>query len=203
MTTLMLALVLVSSAMAKDPCADQGAVDAAAAELLENYTTDRVDHEGAERPTDLAKRDKDRLKTVAKLVDKGLAGCTADAAMHAAWVMQRSKEAGQLEAAYKLAQKAMEASVQNGAYLAAVTYDLHQVSRGAKQRYATQMASMNGKHCIYPVATDSTDAERAQYGLPTLEEAFRRLLNANGMEQDQPTAEIIELRGLWCDLKPW
>ncbi len=182
-----------------DPCADPDRAAAAAAELKALYEADRADHEAGVDKLD--KLDAKRVKAALKLAP---AACTGEAKFHAGALLYRSRDPEILEQAYELGKAAMAERVREGPWLTAVAYDKWQISRGLPQRFATQMTTVEGRGaCLYPVAEDSTDEERATYGLPPVADAYRRVLDANGFDREPATAEAVEAKKLWCDPEQW
>jgi len=196
----LIAVVLASLALAGDVCADEAKAAEAEAELQALWEADQRDHE--EGVDKLDKLDAKRAKEGAKYVKAGRV-CTPKARYFAAALMARSRDADALMQSYELAKAAMMDGVEGAAWRTAVSYDLWQVSRGLEQRYASQMVSQGGRVCLYPVMADSTDAERVQYGLPTLVDAYRRVLDANGFTREAATEASVGGKQLFCELKPW
>lgn len=196
----MIWMVIASLALAGgDPCADGKKVADAKAELEAMYTADQADHEA--NVDKLDKLDAKRAKDAQKLAAYA---CEAQTRFWAGALMYRSRDPEVLEVAYELGKAAMADHLNEGPWLTAVAYDKWQVSRGLEQRYATQMTTVEGRGaCLYPVAADATDDERAAYGLPPISDAFRRVLDANGYDQEQATAEAIGRKKLWCDPEQW
>ena len=197
MTTLLAALLLAAPAQAKgDPCADEAAVAEASAQLKALHEADDADHKAPTTATEEA-GDK-RAKEVAKLVKKGLV-CTPQDKWYAASVLRRSDKARDVATAFELAEASMMAHVHSGAWLTAMLFDLREVTLGQPQRYGSQMGKKGAKTCLYPLATDATDAERAQYDMPPISDAYRRLLDANNLTQAPATWDAVDEADLWCE----
>lgn len=182
-----------------DPCADAKKVDAAKAELKALFDADQADHEA--NVEKLEKLDAKRAKSAEKLAPYA---CEGQTRYWAGVLLYRSRDPGVLEQAYELGKAAMAEHLNEGPWLTAVSFDKWQISRGLEQRFATQMTTVAGRGaCLYPVAADSTDQERATYGLPPLKDAFRRVLDANGYDKEPATAQAVEAKKLWCDPDQW
>ena len=182
-----------------EPCSDAKKVADAAAELEEMFKADTADHEANVEKLD--KLDAKRAKDAEKLAEYA---CEAQTRFWAGALMYRSREPEVLEKAYELGKAAMADHLNEGPWLTAVAYDKWQVSPGLEQRYATQMTRVEGRgYCLYVVAADATDKERAAYGLPPIVDAYRRVLDANGMEKEDATAEAVARKKLWCDPEQW
>lgn len=194
----LLSLALPGLASASDVCGSRSEEQKAQVdrELLAHWKADKEDREN--QSADTRKNDARRIKAVSKLVEKGWV-CSPLNAFHAAWVLQRSPEAGHARTAHALAKRAMDARIQNGEWLAAVTFDILQIRYGRPQRYGTQMTTLpNGELCLYPVDVMATDDERAQYRIRPLAETFRQVLDLNNLHGVAPTRESLDLEKLWC-----
>lgn len=197
---LTLLALLAAPAHADEGCDLSEAKAAAAAATLEaHWKADLADRENLDPNT--PKHDAKRLKAVSKLDRKG-AICSPESAYHAAWVLQRSTEISDLERAHVLARQAMNARIDNGGWLSAVTFDLLQVASGRPQRYGTQLRSESDRVCMFPVAADATDQEREMYQVQPIVEAYRNVLTRNALSVE-PTSQALDRHELWCELKPW
>jgi len=195
---LLLSLAWPAVASASDTCDSRSAEQKAQVdqELLDYWKADKEDRENQDPET--RKNDARRIKAVSKLVDKGWI-CSPLNAFHAAWVLQRSPDAAHARTAHALAKQAMEARIQNGEWLAAVTFDILQIRYGRPQRYGTQMTTLpDGELCLYPVDVMATDEERAQYRIRPLAETFRQVLDLNNLHGVPATRESLDLEKLWC-----
>lgn len=195
---LLLSLALPGVARASDVCASRSEEQRAQIdrELLQHWKADKEDRES--QSPDTRKNDARRIKAVSKLVDRGWI-CSPLNAFHAAWVLQRSPDHKHARSAHALAKQAMEARIQNGEWLAAVTFDILQIRYGRPQRYGTQMTTLpSGDLCLYPVDVMATDEERAQYRIRPLAETFRQVLDLNNLHGVPATRESLDLEKLWC-----
>lgn len=194
----LLSLALPGLASASDVCGSRSEEQKAQVdrELLAYWKADKEDREN--QNPDTRKNDARRIKAVSKLVEKGWI-CSPLNAFHAAWVLQRSPEPGHARTAHALAKRAMDARIQNGEWLAAVTFDILQIRYGRPQRYGTQMTTLpSGELCLYPVDVMATDDERAQYRIRPLAETFRQVLDLNNLHGVPATRESLDLEKLWC-----
>lgn len=193
------AWILAAAFAGGDPCADAAKAQKAADELKALWQQDQADHEA--NVEGLAKLDKKRVKAAKKLAPMA---CTGEAKFWAGALLFRADDPELLEQAHELGKAAMMEHVRTGPWLTAVTFDKWQVLLNLPQRYATQMTNVEGRGaCLYPVVPDSTDEERATYGLPPIADAFRRVLDANGLQQEPATADAVAAKKLWCDPSQW
>jgi len=201
MTTLILTLALTGNALAaKDPCTrDSDDMAATSSELLTLYQATRKDYE--EQAPNQDSNNKKRIKTVWKMHGGGHI-CTPLNMMHASWVLSRSRNVEQNEAAHEYAKQAMAHHVNEAAWLTAVSYDRWFVARGMEQRYGTQRSVENGRLCLYPLKDGATDQERQQFGHQPIAAVYKAILEANEIP-GPPTAATLRQRNLFCDLKPW
>lgn len=191
---------LASAKAPSDPCdRTQAELDAVDAILLEAWKSDKEDRDTGNPQT--SANDAKRLKIAAKLHDKGHI-CSALNAYHAAWVLQRGNDPVLRLHAHEYAKQAMEAHIQNGAWLTAVTYDLLQLAYGRPQRFGSQMFTEAGRMCLFPVDASATDEERKQYQIRPIAETYRVVLDANGAGQAPATKASLDNGSLWCALTP-
>jgi hypothetical protein len=167
----------------------------ATSELMELHQADIDDRSRQDPKT--AKNDNARISTVRKLDGKGWLCRPADK-FHAAWVLKRSEKPADLQRAYTLAQEAMGKHVANANWVVATVFDRWRVYRGQTQRYGSMMANKGGKLCIYEVLEEATDEERAQYGLPPLDEQYKRVLESAGFTEPYTLREVKK-RNLLCE----
>ena len=186
--------------MAGNPCADEAKASETAAELAALVQTGK--DERTAKDDKLDKNDASRVKAAVKMNDSGQL-CTPEDKLNAAFLIQWSMDSKTLEMGHNLAKEAMMAHVHTAPWLTALTYDRWQVSRGLEQRYASQMVANKKGVCLYPVKTDSTDEERKAYDMPPIADAYRRVLDANGLTAEPATFEAVAGKELFCDLKAW
>ena len=114
---------------------------------------------------------------VRKLVDDGMV-CTHEHRQRAAFVLMRG-DPEDLEVAGRLAREVYEAVQDaNSGRMAAQAMDLAETRRGRPQRYGVLTATVAGEPCIYSWDPGFTDAQRAELGIPPLQDllaAFQEL----------------------------
>jgi hypothetical protein len=170
------------------------------AALYTLYAADQADR-SAKNP-ETAKNDADRRAEVHRF-DKAGEICSGLDHYHAAVILLHGDDAADAARAYELAVESMNRRVPQGPWAVANTFDRWRVSRGLAQSYGTATAVVKGKLCIYPVDPAFSDAMRAQYGMDPIASAYRRVLDAVGDTNAQPTWREIEKAGLACKLEAW
>ncbi len=91
---------------------------------------------------------------------------------NAAFIFQHGNCPEHYKLANRLAAKAVALDYNDARWIYAATLDRYLLSRGKKQKFGTQYTSADG--CTYvlePVDPATTDAERAEYDVPSLAEA--------------------------------
>lgn len=172
---------------------------AASAQMAELFAADQAARSGGPGAIDwdtVAREDRERRVDTLKLLQSGRLSTPADF-VGAAFLFQHGDCPAAYELANKLAAQAIAAGERPGGiphptarFIFAATYDRWQRSLGRPQKYGTQYVSV-GEGCKYrfePYDLTTTDAERAEYGLPTLEEALARVdqLNAECQRRQAP-----------------
>lgn len=194
----MVAWGLVGLAWAKNPCeseASQAENSAAIKEMFEASEADRP-----QRLTDakVQERDEKRAEVMAKYDKKGWL-CTPQDKWYAAWLMQQHDDIEVIARAYQLAVVAMKNDIDRGPWLVAYAFDHKRVLMGYRQSYGTQTrVDPVGRRCMIELEGDQTDADRANYGVPSLEQLYRGVLDANGFTGDAPTLERMKRHSLIC-----
>lgn len=160
-------------------------------EALENVANEeRVDRETAN--DGIIARAQERRVAVSRLLFEGAAR-TSDDFVHAAYVFQFSETEADLTRAHTLAIRATRFRLEHplAKWLAAATEDRLKMFRGEPQKFGTQFHAENGKWALYRVDPRTTDAERRQWGVRPLAEAFEHvaMLNAQRGQPDEP-AEV-------------
>lgn len=172
---------------------------AASAKMAEIFAADQAARSGGPGAMDwdtVARQDRERRVETLKLLQSGRLSTPADF-VGAAFLFQH----GDCPAAYELANKLASQAIAAGErpdgtphpaarFIFAATYDRWQRSLGRPQKYGTQYLSVGGG-CNYrfePYDLTTTDAERAEYSLPTLAEALARAdqLNAECRRRQAP-----------------
>ncbi len=182
----------------KSPCTDEAQIAGNSATILSLYEAGEADRESRSAiATSVLDRDEKRAKQVVKLDRKGQL-CTVADKWHAAWLMQQSDDVEVLERAYELAVETMEARDPRGPWLVAFTFDNKRTVRGYPQSYGTRnRVDEMGRRCLIEL-DDTTDEQRALYGIEPLSATYRRILDLNGYTDDAPTEQRMRRHSLIC-----
>jgi hypothetical protein len=88
-------------------------------------------------------------------------------------IFQHGLSAADMQAARKLALRALEENpdYRGARWLAAAALDRELMLAGKPQKYGTQYRRARGRWELYPVDPATTDAERQQWGVPSIAEA--------------------------------
>ncbi len=193
-------LVATPALAAKNPCAsrDTDARAQVSSELLTMYKQETNDTRN--RVPDKARLDREREQVAKRYADKGWL-CTSRDRFHAAWVMRNSEDIDTLTDSFNLAKEAMEKRVPRAPWLVAYLYDRRHVFMGRLQRYGSMSGMHRGRACLFDVAQDATDAERAQYDMPPIGDQYKRILTASGQTKGPFTWRELHRRGLICPAK--
>jgi hypothetical protein len=98
----------------------------------------------------------------------------------AAYIFQHGDCSEHYLFANHLAKLAMDAGYEEARWIYAATLDRYLMSQGELQKYGTQYAWVNGTYTLYPVDPTTTDAERAEYNVPPLNEAMQSVPEGTG-----------------------
>jgi hypothetical protein len=159
-------------------------------ELYTLFTADQADRAGNLDKIDwkvVAPRDEQRRVRTLAIVKAGQARVAADY-YHAAMVMQHGATVEDTMQARAWALRAVEldGKDQHARWLAAAAEDRILRRQGKPQKWGTQYEVENGKWVVAPVDPKTTDAERAQWNVPSLAEARAR---AASMAPPPPVAK--------------
>ena len=136
---------------------------------------------GAAAPTrTYVERSLARREEAAELVKKGHARQPEDA-FHAAALLVESERPAEVALAAQLARQALagDPDLLAARPLVATAVDRGQMLAGKPQKYGTQLVEEDGKWKVYAVDPAVTDAERAEWGLPTLADAEAQVMEIN------------------------
>ncbi len=196
----MIAALLAVHALAQDCNRPPAETSKVSSQLFAAYEADQKDRK--DKNPDTAKNDSGRQAEVRKFMGKGWV-CSGLDHYHSAVVLMHSSKADDVAAAYEHAKAAMAMHVPQGPWAVAATFDLWRVSRGMEQNYGTAVGQVKGRPCLYPVAADFSDADRATYGIEPLATSIQRVLKMAGETSDETTMRDLEKRGLVCRLDAW
>ena len=149
-------------------------------ELRDLFDADQNDRRTAPSP-DIIERDRQRRARTLQIIaaEKDL---TAEDCLHAAFIFQHGDESEDYWRSHELAKRAVSLGhpeERKARWLTAASYDRWLTSQGKPQKYGTQFwGDQNGWRLLdYDPAT--TDEERAEWGVPPIAEALRRVEELN------------------------
>lgn len=152
-------------------------------ELLALYQADRQEHASqakvntpaykAMRTRDLARRE--RVMEMVKIDELQ----TAEDYFHAAWIMNHGDTADDAQNAHLLALRSSELGHRPARWLAAASYDRWQMYQGKPQKYGTNYVYDGIQDRLWDVDPETTDEERAAWGVPPLAEQLHKADEAN------------------------
>ena len=93
---------------------------------------------------------------------------------HAAWILNHGESVEEIWQAHVLAKKAVERGLRRARWLAAATYDRWMMYQGKPQKYGTQIVPDGKRQRVWDVEPATSDAERAEWDVPSLAEMNRR-----------------------------
>ena len=116
-----------------------------------------------------------RIEVIEYLKDSRIR--TARDLVYSAYIFQHGDCSEHYLLANRLAEIAMDAGYQDALWIYAASLDRYLMSLDQPQKYGTQYTIINGEYQLYPVDPATTDAERASYNVPSLEEAIQKSAN--------------------------
>jgi len=143
--------------------------------LLRADQDERINHPEVSTPEYLAlrRRDSERRKRLQEIVaTEGLE--ELDDYYNAAWILNHGETVEEIWQAHVLAKKAAELGLRRARWLAAATYDRWLMYQGKPQKYGTQIVPDGKRQRVWDVDPTTSETERAQWDVPSLEEMERR-----------------------------
>lgn len=173
------------------------------AELKKLFDSDQADRNGSAfrtEPGAVAARDEQRREAALEFVKDGALHSARDY-FHAAMIFQHSAQ--NIDLAHALSTVASYLDPENKQYrwLMAASWDRMLVRRVQPQWYGTQFQSDERGIFLFPLADNAvTDAERAEMGVPPLDEARAMVIRMAAMTGEQPhpsppTIEELQKKG--------
>jgi hypothetical protein len=92
----------------------------------------------------------------------------------AAWILNHGESVAEIWQAHTLAKEAVTRGLRRARWLAAATYDRWLMYQGQPQKYGTQIVPDGTRQRVWDVEPATSDAERAEWDVPTLAEMERR-----------------------------
>lgn len=142
-------------------------------ELETLYQRDQTDRRDP-LPANLWERDTARRKRVEELIAAGTLQAPIDY-YHAAMVFQHGGTPEYSWQAHELAKQAVEMGYEQARWLTAAAYDRWLMQQGKPQKYGTQYIPHGTCWKLWPTDPTTTDAERAEWNVPTLEETMQHV----------------------------
>lgn len=151
------------------------------AELQRLYGEDQEDRRRAGTAIGDALRDRDRARR-ARVEEMLLNGEVRDGIDYhnAALIFHHGETLDDYWRAHELAKMSADLGYRYGRSLAAYALDRWLLKQGKPQKYGTQWEARDGRWVLQPVDPATTDAERAAWDVPSVEEQERMMLEAYG-----------------------
>jgi hypothetical protein len=130
-------------------------------------------HYGTPEYSLLRERDAERRKRLKAIVESGELK-EAEDYYHAAWILNHGESVEEIWQAHILAQESVKLGLGRARWLAAATYDRWLMYQGQPQKYGTQIVPDGKRQRVWDVEPATSDAERAEWDVPTLAEMKRR-----------------------------
>lgn len=121
----------------------------------------------------LRKRDAERRKRLEGIVACGGLKEPEDY-YYAAWILNHGESPEEIWQAHVLAKQAVAFGLGRARWLTAATYDRWLMYQGKPQKYGTQIVPDGKRQRVWDVQPATTDAERAEWDVPSLAEMERR-----------------------------
>ena len=121
----------------------------------------------------LRERDAERRNRLQVIIDSGGLQEPEDY-YHAAWILNHGESVEEIWQAHILAREAAELGLCRARWLAAATYDRWLMYQGKPQKYGTQIVPDGKRQRVWDVEPATSDAERAEWDVPSLAEMKRR-----------------------------
>ncbi len=153
-------------------------------ELQSLYEQDQADRFEMQKLTreQIVHRDRIRRQRVEELRECEALQVPEDF-FHAAMIFQHGETLEHYWQAYELAKKGAKLGHLACRRLTAATYDRWLMRQGKPQMYGTQYILKGGRWVLYEVEPTTTDAQRAEWNVPLLDQALQR---AEEMNQSMP-----------------
>jgi hypothetical protein len=165
------------------------------AELLAIFEADQNDRKsGAEMDSGVTERDAARRSRVAEIIAVG-ALQSADDYLHAAFIFQHGDQIDDYWKAHELALKAVElgcSEEKKARWMAAASYDRWLIAKGKPQKFGTQFLGDKIGWRLLDYDPVTTDAERAEWGVPPLATSLHRVDDLNKRHEAQRLAADSE-----------
>ncbi len=171
--------------------------------LLRADQDERINHPEVGTPEYLALRERDaaRRKRLQKIVASEELEELEDY-YNAAWILNHGETIEEIWQAHLLAKKAAELGLRRARWLAAATYDRWLMYQSKPQKYGTQIVPDGKRQRIWDVDPRTSDAERAEWDVPSLAEMEKRAEEVTRKETMPPMDDapewLKEAVARWC-----
>jgi hypothetical protein len=118
-------------------------------------------------------QDTERRKLLQSIVESGGLKEPEDY-YYAAWILNHGESVEEIWQAHILAKEAAELGFRQARWLAAATNDRWLMYQGKAQKYGTQIVPDGKRQRVWDVEPATSDAERAEWDVPSLAEMNRR-----------------------------
>ncbi len=147
-------------------------------ELERMYREDRAEHAtvplvGTTGYAELRARDRLRRER-ARCILVEIDGPDSFDFYHAAWLFNHGEDPEEARMAHDLATRSAMTGNPDAHWLAAAAFDRWCMYQGRNQKYGTQIVPDGKAYRLWDVEPETTDEERAQFGVPALDEMNRR-----------------------------
>lgn len=105
---------------------------------------------------------------------------------NAAWILNHGETVEEIWQAHGLAKTAAELGLTRAGWLAAATYDRWLMYQGKSQKYGTQIVPDGKRQRVWDVDPNTSDAERAEWDVPSLADMERRAKEVTRKEAMPP-----------------
>ncbi|HEY9401270.1 MAG TPA: hypothetical protein VIQ24_01160 [Pyrinomonadaceae bacterium] len=157
-------------------------------------------HHGTPEYRLLRERDAARRKRLEAIVESGGLREPEDY-YHAAWILNHGESVEEIGQAHTLAKEAVKRGLRGARWLTAATYDRWLMYQGKPQKYGTQIVPDGRRQRVWDVEPATSDAERAEWDVPTLAEMNRR---AAEVTRNEPMPQMDAAPGWLKDaLQRW
>jgi hypothetical protein len=133
----------------------------------------------------LRRRDAERRARLRAVIESGGLSGPEDY-YHAAWILNHGEAPEEIWQAHLLAKEAAESGLRRARWLTAATYDRWLMYQGRPQKYGTQIVPDGRRQRVWDVEPATTDAERAEWDVPSLAEMERRAAEVTRNEPMPP-----------------
>jgi hypothetical protein len=152
--------------------------------------TNHPDH-GTPEYWSLRERDAERRKRLENIVESGGLKEPEDY-YRASWILNHGESVEEIWQAHVLAKEAVKLGLSRARWLAAATYDRWLMYQGKPQKYGTQIVPDGKRQRVWDVEPATSDAERAEWDVPSLAEMNRRAEEVTRKEAMPPMDDAPE-----------